>query len=372
MSTGRAALVGVLAGVAGALLAGAPAQAHGGDAPNGTDYRTVVTAVSPTVDGLTVRTVEAGARLELRNRTGRTIEVLGYQGEPYLEVRPDGVYENVRSPATYLNVSLAGDNQPPPNTADATRPPQWRKTSDEPVARWHDHRTHWMTAAPPPQVAADPTRPHRIRDWTVPLRDGTGTVTVHGTLDWQPPPMAALWWAATLLTAAVVGALGSLAAGRAATGNTLAVLAVAGGLVAVGYAVAREVDAGAAGPGAFALGLLLGQVWTVLTGLTAVAAGVFALAGRQAGDFALALAGVCLAAFAGLPNVAVFGRAIAPIPGPAWSARLMVLAVVGIGAGLAAAGVLRLGAASRAAAAAADPTQPPQTDPTQPPQTGGQ
>lgn len=343
-----AVLAGVLAGVPAAALPAAPAWAHGADAPDGTDYRTAITGVSPAVPGLTVRAVEAGGRLELHNRTGRTIEVLGYQGEPYLEVRPDGVYENVHSPATYLNVSLRGDAQPPP-TADATRPPQWRKAAGEPVARWHDHRTHWMSATRPPQVAADPAREHRIRDWTVPLRDGTGTVTARGTLDWLPPPLGPLWWVATLLTAVVVAALGAVTAGR--PGTALAALAVLGGLAAIGYAVARELDAGASGPAAVAVGLLLGQVWPVLTGLAAVVAGGYALARRAAGDFALALVGACLAAFAGLPNVAVFGRAVAPVPWPAWSARLVVLAVVGIGAGLALAGTLRL----RAAAVAAGP-----------------
>ena len=43
-----------------------------------------MTAVSPAAAGLRVRAVEAGARLELTNHTGTTVEVLGYQNEPYL------------------------------------------------------------------------------------------------------------------------------------------------------------------------------------------------------------------------------------------------------------------------------------------------
>ena len=106
----------------------APAAAHGADAPSGTNYRTRVSAVSPAVAGLTVRAVEAGARLELDNRTGRTIEVIGYESEPYLEVRPDGVFANTRSASYYLNMSL-GPGAPVPLTADAAAPPSWQRLS---------------------------------------------------------------------------------------------------------------------------------------------------------------------------------------------------------------------------------------------------
>jgi hypothetical protein len=343
-------------GLGTALALAGPAWAHGGDAPDGTNYRTEVTGMAGALPGVSVRAVEAGARLELTNDGGQTVEVLGYDGEPYLEVRPDGVYENTRSPATYLNETLQGGEVPA--TADATAPPQWRRVTDEPVARWHDHRSHWMTSEQPPQVAADPDRVHRIRDWVVPLRSGVRTVDVHGTLDWIPPPVAGLWWAAALLAAAATAAVGLVPAGRAA-GNAasaaLAVLAVAGGLTAIGYAVARELDAGAASAGGILLGLLAGQVWPVLAGLGAVAAGGYALARRPSADFAMALAGACLALFAGMANSAVFGRGVAPVPFSPTAARLAVAAVLAIGAGLAVAGALRLRAAVHAATPAPAP-----------------
>ncbi len=347
----RTGVVTALAGVVAALAVAAPAQAHGTDAPDGTNYRTTVGGMSPAVPGLAVRAVEAGGRLELDNRTGRTIEVLGYAGEPYLEVRPDGVYENVHSPATYLNTTITGDAAVPA-TADPTLPPEWRRVSGGPVARWHDHRTHWTDAVPPPQVTADPSRTHRIRDWVVPLRDGVRTVEVRGTLDWVPPPTAGLWWLAVASGALVVGLIG-VSTGRRWTGVVLGGAAIAGGAAAVGYAVARQIDAGATGVGAVLLGLLVTQVWPVLAGLGAIAAGGYALARRPATDFALALAGACLALFAGLANVVVFTRSVAPVPWPAWSARLVVATVLAVGAGLAVAGALRMRAASRAAPAAA-------------------
>jgi hypothetical protein len=347
-------------GLVAALTLASPAWAHGGDAPDGTNYRTEVTGMSGALPGVSVRAVEAGARLELTNDGDETVEVLGYDGEPYLEVRPDGVFENVKSPATYLNETLQGGEVPP--TADPTAPPQWRQVDDEPVARWHDHRSHWMSATPPPQVAAEPDKTHRIRDWVVPLRSGVITAEAHGTLDWIPPPTAGAWWAASVLCATAIGLLGLVSVGgrggRAASA-ALAVLAVVGGLTGIGYAVARELDAGANGAGEILLGLLAGQVWPVLAGLGAVAAGVYALARRPSADFGMALAGACLALFAGVANSAVFGRGVAPVPFSPTLARVAVLLLIAIGAGLAAAGSLRL----RAAVSAAQPAPPAEPTP---------
>ncbi|SCE77366.1 hypothetical protein GA0070607_1394 [Micromonospora coriariae] len=349
----RAGLVATAA-CAATLLTAAPAAAHGADAPDGTDYRTRTTGVAPARAGLEVRVVEAGARLELTNRTGRPIEVIGYSGEPYLRVGPDGVFENTRSPATYLNRTLAGDTTLPAE-ADPAATPSWRRIADGTTVRWHDQRALWRESQPPDAVRAAPDREHRVRDWTIPLRDGGDPAQIRGTLDWLPPPDAYTWWAVTIVGLLAVGALGLLAAAAPAGAramSALGVLLVAGGAVAVLYPVGRELDAGAQGVGGVLVGLLSGQVWSLLTGLGAIAAGSYALARRAAADFAVALAGACLALFAGVANAAVFARSIAPVPWPAEVARVMVALVLIIGAGATAAGVLRLRATSRTAATA--------------------
>ncbi|TNH30566.1 hypothetical protein FHG89_06720 [Micromonospora orduensis] len=346
----RAGLVATAA-CAATLLTAAPAAAHGADAPNGTDYRTRATGVTPARPGLEVRVVEAGARLELTNRTGRPIEVLGYSGEPYLRIGPDGMYENSRSPATYLNRTLAGDTALPAD-ADPAAPASWRRIADGDTARWHDQRALWQESAPPAAVRAAPEREHRVRDWSVPLRDGTDPLRIDGTLDWVPPPDAYTWWAVTIVGLLAVGALGLLAAASPAGARALSALGallIVGGAVAVVYPVGRELDAGAQGVGGVLVGLLSGQVWSLLTGLGAIAAGWYALARRPGADFVVALGGACLALLAGTANAAVFARSIAPVPWTPEAARVMVAAVLVTGAGATAAGVLRLHATSRAA-----------------------
>lgn len=280
----------------------------------GSNYRTTITSVTPAVPGLTVRSIEAGGRLELTNHTGHPVEVVGYDGKRLLEV-PAGA-----------------------------------------VARWHDHRVHWMSDDPPPQVTADPSRTHRIRDWVVPLRTQSSTVEVRGTLDWLPPPQPGTWWAVSLLGAAAVTGLGVLLR------RSGALTALAGGAIGISYAVARELDAGTSGVGGMLRGLFGGQTWPVLTCLAAVAAAGYALratagpgrARRPAADLALALAGACLLISAGVANATVFSRAVAPVPWDGFWARVAIAAVIAAGAGLTAAGILRIRAA--ATQAPADPT----------------
>jgi hypothetical protein len=114
---GRQVGAAFLASLALLLIGQAPALAHGADAPDATNYRVSITA-QPPITGVQVRTIEAGARLQLTNHGGRNVEVLGYKNEPYLEIRPDGVYQNYHSPAAYLNITIA--HVDPPAHADPT------------------------------------------------------------------------------------------------------------------------------------------------------------------------------------------------------------------------------------------------------------
>jgi hypothetical protein len=309
--------------VAGALWVPAtPAFAHGGDAPDATAYRTAVTGISAPEKGLRVRTVEAGARLELSNTTGHPVEVLGYSGEPYLDVRPDGTWQNVNSPAAYVNATLTGET-PVPATADPTAPPSWRRVSTSTTVRWHDQRTHWLGAARPSVATADPGRRHRLRDWAVPLRVQTRTLEIRGTLDWEPPPRAGLWWlGAGSLALAVIAA-------ATRWPRSVAAVTVIGGLAPISYATTRALEGGAT------------PLVMIVAGLLAVAAG------WRRPPFYLLLSGAVLTIFGGLSETESLRAAVVPAAGPGWAARLAVVVAIGVGAGVAATGALRLRAARR-------------------------
>ncbi|MBM2618834.1 hypothetical protein JIG36_25065 [Actinoplanes sp. LDG1-06] len=302
--------------VAGAVLVPAtPAFAHGGDIPGATAYRTTVT--SATLDGVEARMVEAGARVELTSHSEQPVEILGYAGEPYLEMRPDGTWQNVNSPSTYLNETLAFDS-PLPANADATAPPSWRKISDSRSVRWHDQRTQWMSTGKPPQAVADPSRSHHLRDWTLPLRVQTTAYEIRGTLDWEPPPLAWMWWAGAALAGLAAAALAYRWPG------SVRAVALVAGLAPLTYALLRTLDGETPPPVLVLAGLL---------GLAAV---------YRHPPFFLALSGAVVALFAGFNETRIFFAAVPPTVGPGSVARLAVTLALGLGAGLALTGVLRM------------------------------
>ncbi len=53
--------------------------------------------------GLKLKVLYGDDQVWLDNRSGKTIVIDGYGGEPYLRFAPDGIYVNVNSPAGYLN-----------------------------------------------------------------------------------------------------------------------------------------------------------------------------------------------------------------------------------------------------------------------------
>jgi hypothetical protein len=129
------------------------------------------------------------------------LTVLGYDGEPYLRIGPEGVQRNRNSPATYLNEERYADVAVPPR-ADPDAPPDWEQLSRAARHAWHDHRAHWMAPAPPPAVTEGPDRQRRLHGWSVPFAyDGTA-YEVRGVLHWTPGPARWPWLLAGLVLTA--------------------------------------------------------------------------------------------------------------------------------------------------------------------------
>jgi hypothetical protein len=326
-----AAVTGSLAVLAIFALPGT-AVAHGAEGLQDSDYRVTITS-EPQLPGVTVRVVEAGARLELVNEGAHHVEILGYSGEPYAELRPDGLFLNTSSPATYLNESSTGATKVP-SAASAAAPPNWVKGSDIAAIRWHDHRAHWMGASLPPVVAADPAHDHRVLDWTIPLRAGTGEYAVSGTLDWVAPPSTASWLAAALLLAAALTTVAVKLSDRRGVKAGLAAAAGLAGAAAVTDAVGRCLVAADLQYSWIQL-LVLHQLWPAVAGVAGLIAAGYALARRPGADLAVGLAGVFVALLAGLTRFTSLTRAVTATPWDGHWARLTTVVALGIGAGLA-------------------------------------
>lgn len=201
------------------VLAASPALAHGGGgSTDATNYRSTVDGIRgpdadapvPAIDGLTWRVLAGDALLEAENRTGEELLVPGYQDEPYLRFAADGVWQNRRSPATYLNSDRYAAVELPAEV-DVDAAPDWARVAGGSRYAWHDHRIHYMAAVPPPQVAADPGREQAVfESWEVPFTLDGEQHAVVGQLDWVPGPSPWPWIgrAAAVMALLLVGAVG--------------------------------------------------------------------------------------------------------------------------------------------------------------------
>lgn len=207
----RRLLATLAIGMLGAAGVATPAAAGALTSVPATNLQTRLKVVEPRVEGLSIAVIELGNRLELRNATGSEVVVLGYDDEPYLRVGPEGVFTNRRSPATYLNADRRA-TRAVPDDAVAHAPPEWERISAGPVARWYDHRVHWMGVQDPPAARAAPDRRHVVfPSWTVPILRGDARVEARGDLVWVPGPGV---WPWLLLALAPLG-LGTLLVGGA-------------------------------------------------------------------------------------------------------------------------------------------------------------
>jgi hypothetical protein len=149
------------------------------------NYRSEVTGVTPSVPGLSLQVLEFADRLLLTNRTGRTITIYGYSGEPYARVLADGAAEvNVHSPAYYLNQNFYGQVVIPSGVSSSAAP-KWEVLDRTGRFEWHDHRIHYMSPVVPPQVK-DRSRLTLVFAWKVPIAVGATRGAVLGRLLWVP------------------------------------------------------------------------------------------------------------------------------------------------------------------------------------------
>jgi hypothetical protein len=333
--TGLRAWIVVSCGLVAALGSAAPAAAHPAGVQAAVDFRTTVTGVVPAVPGLEVRFLPDGSALWLRNRTGVEVRVLGYQGEPWWRIGPDGVFENMVAPSRFA------DRPAEAAAADAKAEPQWHRVSAGSTARWRDHRSVWH-GSPPEAVTADRGADHRLRDWAVPIDVGGRPARIVGTLDWVAPPRVDVWVLLILAGIAVVGVVGTARRwGERVSRPTVAGALALAGLLASGYLV--TVAAYAAGPGVPAFtGQLAAHPLALLTGAGALAAAYAVARHGRTADIIAALAGLFVAVVVGVEHATVFAHAVAPVPADGGWARLTVALAIAGGAGAATAGLLRM------------------------------
>ncbi len=315
------------------MVTSPPAAAHGVGGVQPRNYETTLLRVEPRIAGVDLRVVDLGDALELTNTTREDVVVLGYDGEPYLRVGPRGVFENTRSPATYLNRSLV-PNTKPPRSADSSAPPVWRRASGGQTAVWHDHRAHYMGTEEPPEVQRDPSARHVVDRWTIEMESAGRTIRASGELVWVPAPSPWPFVALAVVAAAVVVLLSRGRAWRVVFAVALSLLVactlahVVGLWDATTASMGSKLAESAYSLVGVALGLLaLGWMW------------------RRGADSAMPLvlvASIFLFFAGGLADVSTLGHSQIPTTFSPTVARILVALDLGLGAGLAVAAAIRL------------------------------
>lgn len=321
-------ILAVTVAVGALVVAPRPAHAHGVGGITPSNYRSAVDPGSPGIPGVRVETIDLGSTIQLTNRSAQTVTVLGYQDEPYLRVGPDGVFENLRSPATYLNRTVTPTGTPPPS-ADPTKPPEWHKVSSTPVARWHDHRAHW-TAPEPAIVRANPDARHVLERWTIAMTVDNNPATIAGTITWVPPLSPWPWILGAVVAAIAVGVLSRTRAWRATWLVALGVLVCGEAALLFGswlFSSAAAVSRG------------LAVVYNFAGCVLAVVAFVASLrrTRHQVAPLAL-ITGLVVFLGTGIPGFDELTRSQLPTALPFSLARAAVAGALGLGLGLVAGG----------------------------------
>jgi hypothetical protein len=237
----RRELAGAALLMAMVLAPAQPAFAHGGTGGASSDYLVEVTGFQGDASGIDVHPVELGNRMELVRTTAKEVQILGYEGEPYLRLDSDGVFENTNSPAHYYNLDRYGRSQIPAS-ASAKAAPNWVKLSDGNSVRWHDHRTHWMDTLPPPEVRANPDVERVIFAANkVDLVVNGSPVEAIIKVTWLPPPSRLIWLVLTSVTACALLAALVLLPSMRTYGPALASVAALASFVGSGTSTFRIV-----------------------------------------------------------------------------------------------------------------------------------
>jgi hypothetical protein len=235
----------------------------------------------------------------------------------------------------FLNRTRIPERAAPHDRYDADAPPRWRRIADEPVASWHDHRTHFMGTDDPPAVAADPDHTHVvIPNWRVPLVHGDDRLAITGDAVWVPGPSPWPWVLLAIALAALVAALARTRLWVRVMETALAILVVSESIHVVG---AWQASTSSLGSRALASLYSLG-------GIVVSVLALLWLRGRDpyAATPAVLVAGLFVFVAGGLADVTVLTRSQLPTSLPDDLGRLTVAIALGLGAGLVIAAALRL------------------------------
>ena len=308
------------------VVTAAPAAA---DPAGPSDFRSEVTGIVPSVDGVTAEIRGGDSFLELTVDEGVTVVVEGYTGEPYLRFQPDGTVERNRCrPRPTSTTTVRGEVDLPADVTEAgpDAEPEWEAVADGGTYAWHDHRVHWMDDSSPSVDRGEPV-PGAYDPWRVPIVVDGASAEVQGILVYEESVSALPYLGLAVIVAGLLGFYGR-GLGLRFAAALLALVALAA--VVVGWADYSSTPDGGGSPLHWAL--------AAVALLTAIGAVVLAQCGAV--GVVLALASVAMLSGWALFRIEVLFKPVLPTELPAALDRIVVALALGVSVGAAVVAIL--------------------------------
>lgn len=316
----RVVLLAVGAGLGLGLAAAPPAYAHAGGGAEPSNHRVQLRDLHPSAPAVGVQVGTGGQWIRVTNRGAETVTVEGYAGEPFLRLSGGRIHVNRHSTTLEDNPELAVA----PADVDPDAPAQWATVGKGTTISWSDARVS-------PESDARSGEADAVWDWRLALRVDGHPVTAVGTSTRVPPPSPWPWVAVTGCLALATAAVGRLRFWHGAAAGGVALAGAASVVHLAGVALAPQPGSAAA---AWAASLGTGLLCWPLAGLAVVAA----VRRSEHAAFVAAVAGAVVAVLSA-GDLAVFWHSQLAFAWPADVQRALVAVTLGVGAGLAVAGV---------------------------------
>jgi hypothetical protein len=326
------------------ILPATPASAHSAAGSPSSNFVTSIDSVKPADPGFRVLVIEAGSRLQITWLNGPALIVEGYENDPYLRIGPNGVEENRQSPATYINRTRQGLDSPPA-TINPDGPPEWVNVSSQPVARFHDHRIHFMGSVLPQRILDDPKLRQPVQPpFMISVHRGSmGAVpsVITGRVEWVPGPSPVPSYVLAAALGAVLAAVATWAGVRAARRPFARSVVMVATLVLVICDVVHLVGiaGGVAGGSFFGRVISIGYA-SIAAWVMAVIAIVLLVRGREDAMYLITFAAGLMTLVGGVADIGILSKTSVVFLWSSSLARLVVALTLGIGVGIVVAGVL--------------------------------
>ena len=164
---------------AGAL----PAQAH----TTGPQLISHIDAFAPPAPGIDYSILSTGSApyVTVSLQGPHTFEIRGLQGEPFIQITPDGVSVNKDSPSLYLT---RDPSKKPATSATVSQTPTWQKVADQPLYHYYETRAEWPHTGQPDE-ARRLGRTATVYRFSIPAVFDGRAAAIQGHVTWVPAPL---------------------------------------------------------------------------------------------------------------------------------------------------------------------------------------